>query len=110
MSVQLRVVLDQAAQIVDVDQAGAALGLTAGLVATAPRGCVVSALVPSGGEVHVNGVQDVRTLALGCRELAAAWQFGVAPGEGGGLIRAHALMAPLVRYDRTHDNLQITIT
>lgn len=110
MSVQLRVVLDQAAQIVDADQAGAALGLTAGLVATAPRGCVVSALVPSGGEVHVHGVQDVRTLPLGRRELAAAWQVGVAPGVGGGLIHAPGLMAPLVRHDRTHDNHQITVT
>ena len=46
MSVQLRVVLDQAVQVVDADQARAARSLTAGLVATAPRGCTVSALVP----------------------------------------------------------------
>lgn len=110
MSVQLRVVLDQASQIVDADQARAALSLTAGLVATAPRGCVVSALVPRGAEVSVHGVQDVRMLALGRSELAATWQMGIAPGIGGGLIHAPGLMAPLVRHDRTHDNHQITVT
>jgi len=110
MSVQLRVVLDQASQVVDVDQARAALSLTAGLVATAPRGCVVSALVPRGAEVSVRGVRDVRTLPLGRSELAATWQMGIAPGVGGGLIHAPGLMAPLVRHDRTHDNHQIVVT
>lgn len=110
MSVQLRVVLDQASQVVDADQARAALSLTAGLIATAPRGCVVSALVPRGAEVLVPGVQNVRTLALGRSELAATWQMGIAPGVGGGLMHAPSLMAPLVRHDRTHDNDQITVT
>lgn len=110
MSVQLRVVLDQAAQTVDADQAQAALALTAGLVATAPRGCVVSALVPSGGEVAVPGLQDVRTLALGRRELAMAWRSGIAVGGASGLVHAPSLMAPLVRHDRTHDNDQVTVT
>lgn len=110
MSVQLRVVLDQAAQVVDADQARAALDLTAGLVTTAPRGCGVSALVPRGAEVPVSGVQDVRTLPLGRQELAAAWQLGIAPGVGGGLIHAPSLMAPLVRHDRVNDNDQTTVT
>ncbi|MGB3375105.1 MAG: glycosyl transferase, partial [Microbacterium sp.] len=110
MSVQLRVVLDQASQVVDADQARAALSLTAGLVATAPRGCGVSALVPRGTEVTLHGVQDVRTLSLARSELAAAWQMGIAPGVGGGLIHAPSLMGPLVRHDRTHDNHQITVT
>lgn len=110
MSVQLRVVLDQASQVVHADQARAALSLTAGLVAAAPRGCVVSALLPRGGEVSLRGLQDVRTLALGRAELGAAWQMGIAPGVGGGLIHAPSLMAPLVRHDRTHDNDQITVT
>ncbi|MDT0156740.1 glycosyltransferase [Microbacterium sp. ARD32] len=110
MSVQLRVVLDQASQIVDADQADAALSLTAGLVATAPRGCVVSALVPRGAEPKVPGLHDVRALPLARAELAAAWQLGVAPGVGGGLIHAPGLMAPLVRHDRSNDNDQTTIT
>lgn len=110
MSVQLRVVLDQASHVVDADQARAALSLTAGLVATAPRGCVVSALVPRGAQAPVPGVQDVRTLPLARAELAAAWQMGIAAGTGGGLIHAPSLMAPLVRHDRTHDNDQVTVT
>lgn len=110
MSVQLRVVLDQASQIVHADQARAALSLTAGLVATAPRGCVVSALLPRGGQAPVPGVRDVRTLPLARAELAAAWQMGIAAGTGGGLIHAPSLMAPLVRHDRAHDNDQVTVT
>ena len=110
MSVQLRMVLDQASQVVDADQARAALSLTAGLVATAPRGCVVSALVPRGAEVPVRGVQDVRALPLARQELAATWQLGIAPGVGGGLIHAPSLMAPLVRHDRANDNDQVTVT
>lgn len=110
MSVQLRVVLDQAVQVVDADQARAALSLTAGLVATAPRGCTVSALLPAGGTVDLPGVHDVRTLPFGRRELAASWQLGVAPGVGGGLLHAPSLMAPLVRHDRVHDHDQTTVT
>lgn len=110
MSVQLRVVLDQTVHVVDADQARAALALTAGLVQTAPRGCGVSAIVPSGAELTLQGVQDVRTLPFGRRELAGAWQMGITPGVGGGLIHAPSLMAPLVRHDRVHDNDQTTVT
>jgi len=110
MSVQLRVVLDQVVQVVHADQARAALALTAGLVATAPRGCTVSALVPAGGSADVRGLHEVRTLPLARRELAASWQLGVAAGVGGGLIHAPSLMAPLVRHDRVHDHDQTTIT
>ncbi|MGF2948510.1 glycosyltransferase [Microbacterium alcoholitolerans] len=110
MSVQLRVVLDQTVHVVDADQASAAVALTTGLVQTAPRGCGVSAIVPSGAELSLQGVQDVRTLPFGRRELAGAWQMGITPGVGGGLIHAPSLMAPLVRHDRVHDNDQTTVT
>lgn len=110
MSVQLRVVLDQAAQVVDADQAAAALSLAAGLVQTAPRGCEVAAIVPSGAQVNIAGLGEVRTLALGRRELLTAWQLGFAPGVGGGLIHAPSLAAPLVRHDRVHDHDQTTLT
>lgn len=110
MSVQLRIVLDQAGQVIDPDQAAAALSLTAGLVATAPRGCAVAALVPAGATLQLKGVQQVRTLPLPRRELAGSWQLGIAPGVGGGLIHAPSLMAPLVRHDRAHDNDQTTVT
>lgn len=96
--------------VVDADQAAAALDLAVGIVATAPPGCTVEAIVPAGAEVTVNGVAAVRTLGLARRELAAAWQMGIAPAVGGGLIHAPSLMAPLVRHDRLHDNDQTTVT
>lgn len=96
--------------VVDADQAEAAVDLLSGLVATAPSGCSVDAIVPAGAQIPVAGVDDVRTLALGRRELAASWQLGIAPGVGGGLIHSPSLMAPLVRHDRLHDNDQTTVT
>ena len=96
--------------VVDPDQAAAALELAVGLVATAPTGCTVDAIVPAGATVPVAGVGDVRMLGLGRRELAATWQLGIAPGVGGGLIHSASLMAPLVRHDRLHDNDQTTVT
>ncbi|WP_217183471.1 glycosyltransferase [Streptomyces sp. AC495_CC817] len=110
MGVRLRIVLDQLAQVADADQASAALDLAAGLVATAPTGCGVEAIVPAGSSVDVAGIADVRTLSLARRELAASWQLGIAPGVGGGLIHSATLMAPLVRHDRLHDNDQTTVT
>jgi glycosyltransferase involved in cell wall biosynthesis len=92
MGARLRVVLDQLVHVVDPDQAAAAVDLTFGLVATAPSGCAVDAIVPSGAEVPVAGVDDVRTLSLARRELAASWQLG------------------FVRHDRVHDNDQTTVT
>lgn len=109
MSVQLRVVLDQIG--VDADLARAARALTEGLIRTAPRGCVVSAIVPSnGGAVELAGLQEVRSLPLARRELAAAWQMGITAGVGGGLIHSPTLLAPLVRHDRVHDHDQTTVT
>lgn len=96
--------------VVDPDQAAAAVDLTHGLVATAPSGCSVDAIVPAGADVSIPGVDDVRTLSLARRELAAAWQLGFAPGVGGGLIHSPTLMAPLVRHDRLHENDQTTVT
>lgn len=110
MGVQLRVVLDQLAQVVDADQAAAALSLTQGLIETAPKECGVDAIVAAGAEVDVPGLGEVRKLGLARRELAAAWQLGVAPGVGGGLIHAPTLMAPLVKHDRLHDNDQVAVT
>ncbi len=110
MGARLRVVLDQLVHVVDQDQASAALDLAAGLVATAPSGCAVEAIVTAGAAVGVHGLADVRALGLPRRELAASWQLGIAPGVGGGLIHSATLMAPLVRHDRVHDNDQTTVT
>ncbi|MGW9156588.1 glycosyltransferase [Microbacterium sp. NPDC055665] len=110
MGARLRVVLDQLVHVVDPDQASASVDLARGLIATAPSGCAVDAIVPAGAEVPIAGVGEVRTLALGRRELAASWQLGIAPGVGGGMIHSPTLMAPLVRHDRVHDNDQTTVT
>lgn len=110
MGARLRVVLDQLVRVADADHAAAALDLAAGLVETAPSGCGVEAIVPSGSTVSIAGMADVRTLGLARRELAASWQMGLAPGVGGGLIHSASLMAPLVRHDRVHDNDQTTVT
>lgn len=96
--------------VVDADQASASVDLAAGLIATAPSGCTVDAIVPAGADVSITGLGDVRTLSLGRRELAASWQLGLAPGVGGGLIHSPTLMAPLVRHDRVHDSDQTTVT
>ena len=108
MSVQLRVVFDQVG--VDADLARAGLGLAEGLIRTAPRGCGVSAIAPSGTEVTTPGLQEIRTLPLARRELAGAWQMGISAGVGGGLIHSPTLLAPLVRHDRVHDHDQTTVT
>ncbi len=110
MGARLRVVLDQLAHVVEPDQAAAACDLAVGLIATAPTGCDVEAIVPAGAAPSIEGLASVRTLSLARRELAAAWQLGIAPGVGGGLIHAPSLMAPLVRHDRLHDHDQTTVT
>ena len=110
MSAQLRVVLDQLAQVVSPDIAWASLELTGGLIATAPRDCTVGAIVPAGAKPRIRGLGDVRALALQRRELAASWQLGMAPGVGGGMIHAPSLMAPLVKHDRVHDMDQTVVT
>lgn len=110
MGARLRVVLDQLVHVVDPDQAATSRDLAAGLIQTAPPNCAVDAIVPTGAQVALRGIGEVRTLAVGRRELAASWQLGIAPGVGGGLIHAPTLLAPLVRHDRVHDNDQTTVT
>ncbi len=110
MGARLRVILDQLAQVVDPDQASAAVDLATALVSTAPTGTDVEAIVPAGAEPTIRGLADVRRLPLARRELAASWQLGLVPGVGGGLIHSPSLMAPLVRHDRVHDHDQTTVT
>lgn len=110
MGAQLRIVLDQITQVVDPDQAAAALDLTIGLIATAPSGCTVEAIVPAGGSTDLAGLSKTRALPLARRELAGSWQLGIVPGVGRGLIHAPTLMAPLVKHDRLHDDDQVAVT
>src|SRR5690554_857685 len=117
MTVTLRVVLDQVVAQADADLAVASCELARALVATAPSGCAVEAIVPAAGpdvagvlEAAVPGLVDFTRLRLPRRELAAAWQFGAPSGGAGGLIHAPTLMAPLVRHDRVHDHDQTVVT
>ena len=109
MGAQLRVVLDQLAQVVDPDVAEASLGLASGLIATAPHGCDVEAIT-CGGDPSLPGLARIRSLGRSRAQIAASWQLGIAPGVGGGLIHAPSLMAPLVRHDRANDHDQTVIT
>lgn len=110
MGALLRVVLDQTTQVRDADQASASMDLTRGLIATAPSGCTVEAIVPAGGAADLAGLSGTRVLPLARRELAGSWQLGIVPGVGGGLIHAPTMMAPLVKHDRLHDDDQVAIT
>ena len=110
MSVLLRVVLDQLVAGSDPDLAAASRELAQALVQTAPSGCEVGAIVPAGDELAIAGIDDVRRLAMGRRELAAAWQLGVTAGVGGGLIHSPTLLAPLSRHDRANDHDQTVVT
>lgn len=112
MTAALRVVLDQLVTPTSPELAEASRELTRELVATAPSGCVVDALVPSPGlgDADTEGFDDVQRLALARRELAASWQFGIAPGVGKGMIHSPTLLAPLVRHDRVNDTHQLVAT
>ncbi|WP_295011540.1 glycosyltransferase [uncultured Microbacterium sp.] len=107
----LRVVIDQAKDVVDPDQADAARGLLHGLGATAPQRCTIEAIVPAGAESEPPaGADTLRRLALGRRELGAAWQLGVVAGVGGGMIHAPSLFAPLTKHDKVNDYDQTVAT
>ena len=116
MTATLRIVLDQVTSPVDADLSTASRELARALVATAPSGCAVEGVVPAGADAEealdraVPGLAEVTRLALPRRELAAAWQLGVASGAAGGMIHAPTLMAPLVKHDRVHDHDQTVVT
>lgn len=114
MTVSLRVVLDQIADVVDADTAEASTQIARALVATAPRGCEVSAIVPAGGDEPlqraVEGIQNVNTAALSRSKLLAAWQIGVVRGSGRGLVHAPTLFAPLAKHDRANEHDQTIVT
>jgi hypothetical protein len=111
VTVTLRVVLDQLVTATDADLAAASHELARALVQSAPSGCDVGAIAPSGeGAVEIAGIGEIHRMGMGRRELAAAWQLGVAPGVGGGLIHSPTLLAPLVRHDRVNDHDQTVVT
>ncbi|GAB2526191.1 hypothetical protein GCM10027064_24400 [Microbacterium petrolearium] len=110
MSVSLRVVLDQLVSPTGDDLATASRELARALVAAAPLGCRVEAIVPAGEPIGIAGLSHEQRLRLNRGRLAAAWRFGVASGVGGGLIHSPTLMAPLVRHDRVNEGDQTVVT
>jgi glycosyltransferase involved in cell wall biosynthesis len=114
MTATLRVVLDQFGTTTDPDLLIAERELTRALIRTAPAGCDVAGIVPAGDEQAagdaVPGLVAVARAGLPRRELAAAWQVGLATGAGGGMVHAPSLFAPIVRHDRVHDGDQTIVT
>ncbi len=116
MTTTLRVVLDQMVTPTDPDLAMASRELTRALIAAAPRGCEVSAVVPSAGEealaeVRVlEGIAGVEASPIPRRELSTALSLGLPSGLGGGMLHSPTLFAPLVRHDRVHNHEQTVVT
>ena len=116
MTALLRVGLAPVVAPTSADLSMASRELGRALVTAAPAGCAVEGIVPAVAdaagvvEASVPGLFDLSRTALARRELAVAWQLGVAPGIGGGMIHSPTLMAPLVKHDRVHDHDQTVVT
>lgn len=113
MTATLRIVLDQVVAPSSPDLAMASFELANALTNMAPAGCNAAGIVPSGGGElthRLPGLADVVRAPLQRRELIAAWQLGVGPSVGGGMIHSPTLAAPLVRHDRVHSGDQTVVT
>ncbi|QPE05193.1 glycosyl transferase [Microbacterium schleiferi] len=116
MTTTLRVVLDQLVAPTDPDLAMASRELTRALIAAAPRGCEVAAVVPSAGEEALaevrtlEGIAGVEASPIPRRELSTALSLGLPSGLGGGMLHSPTLFAPLVRHDRVHNHEQTVVT
>ncbi|WP_374007773.1 glycosyltransferase family 4 protein [Leifsonia sp. LS-T14] len=91
--------------------------LTRQLIATAPRDCDVEAIVSAVSDEQLQVLRDrlpgigaITRLPLAHRELALAWQSGVAVGGPPGMLHAPTLLAPLRRHTRLDDPQQIAVT
>lgn len=112
MTATLRVVLDQLVAQTDADLAEASRELSRALVESAPQGCEVEGVVPSGAfdDAAVPGLAGVHRTALQRREVARSVQLGLSAGIGAGMIHSPTLLAPLVKHDRVHRNDQTVVT
>jgi glycosyltransferase involved in cell wall biosynthesis len=91
--------------------------LTRELIATAPRGCYVEAVVAASTEAEyatieqrLPGLRALHKSSLARRELRAAWQHGFTRLPGKGMVHATSLLAPLARHDRLNSGDQIAVT
>ncbi|MET0862447.1 MAG: glycosyltransferase family 1 protein [Microbacterium sp.] len=117
MATTLRMVVDQMITPVPNGISRYAEELARALVQTAPRGCtvegIVSALPPEKItliEEALPGLTQLHRTTLPRRELAAAWQLGIVPTLGTGMIHSPSLLAPLRRHEREFDQTQIVVT
>lgn len=113
MTATLRTILEQPLADTSSDLSSASVQLTRALVEMAPAGCDVAALAPAGDEsaaALIPGLRELRIAPLQRRELLAAWQLGVGPGGGGGLVHSPTIAAPLVRHDRSNGGEQTVVT
>jgi glycosyltransferase involved in cell wall biosynthesis len=117
MATTLRMVVDQMITPVPNGISRYAEELARALIQTAPRGCsvegIVSALPPdkiARIEVTLPGLSQLHRTTLPRRELAAAWQLGIVPTLGTGMIHSPSLLAPLRRHDREFDSTQMVVT
>jgi glycosyltransferase involved in cell wall biosynthesis len=90
--------------------------LTRELIAAAPPGCEVSAIISASTEPEYDtvrqllpGVTDLFKSTLARRELRLAWQHGMIRMPG--MVHATSLLAPLARHDRlNNESDQIVVT
>lgn len=116
MTTTLRLVLDQLVAPTDPDLAMASRELAYALVAAAPRGCEVAAVVPAAPEDAlapvrgIDGLAGVESSPIPRRELVTALSLGMPSGLGAGMLHSPTLFAPLVRHDRVHNHDQTVVT
>jgi glycosyltransferase involved in cell wall biosynthesis len=91
--------------------------LTRQLIRTAPAGCEVEAIVSAVSDeqledvrLRLPGVATVTRLPLARRELALAWQSGLAVGGPLGMLHAPTLLAPLRRHEHAGTAQQLAVT
>lgn len=114
----LRVIIDQMVAPVPGGIGRYTEELTRQLIATAPRGCDVAAVISAVPEEKYNevraklpGLAELHATKLGRRELAAAWQRGFATSSSRGMVHATSLLAPLKKIDRQNSiGQQVALT
>ena len=113
----LRVIVDQLVAPVPGALGRYTLDLTRAIVAAAPRGCEVEAIVSSSPPAdydrvlhEIPGLSGLYKTTLARRELAAAWQLGLTTSPGSGMIHGTSLFAPLRKHDREADGNQVVVT
>lgn len=101
--ITLQLILDDLLTAADTSKARYISDLTRSLIATAPAGCQVAAVVAghpaeiiSKLEAHYPGLSETVRLPISSAQLSLAWQHGLPPKlVEGGLVHAPTTLAPL---------------